>query len=258
MKKFTIKPIADGIYDKLSSRDVVKSVWESTKELSSSVHHQCGVAIENIMRESINRRTLDNITVVMICFQNFKQRLFPEEKSIRSETQDLSQKESDSSMTHKSSFISNTQPDLPTSGYGLDSIFKKEENHLQEKSNNDAKETTQKKPSTSQKTNNEKNNTVQTNSIISKQKANVFRENNVAPEISYRKENTKIKEPTQLSKGAVPISDVNLMSKRLIAKRNEQQKLSVINKSSTQVSEDVKRSSQYKTRESGQPNTIKI
>lgn len=31
----------DGIYDKLSSRDVVKSVWESTQELTNNIHHRC-------------------------------------------------------------------------------------------------------------------------------------------------------------------------------------------------------------------------
>jgi len=264
IKAFRISPdhdfiilATDGIYDKLSSRDVVKGVWESTKELSSNVHHQCGVAIENIMSESINRRTLDNITVVMISFKNFKQKLFPEEKSIRSETQDLSQKDHDSSTTHKSSFISQTQPDLPTPGFGFEAISKREEQHLQEKSNFDEKLNAKKKVSLSQKLNYEKNNSIQCNSTTQKQKTSGALRENIT-EISYRKENTKIKESIPGSKSALPISDVNLMSKRLVAKRNEQQKLSFINKSASQLSEDIKRASQYKSRESGQPNTIKI
>jgi len=67
----------DGIYDKLSSRDVVKCVWESTREKASDIHQQCGLGVEEIMRESLNRRTLDNITVLMICFKNFKNKVFP-------------------------------------------------------------------------------------------------------------------------------------------------------------------------------------
>jgi hypothetical protein len=77
----------------LSSRDVVRSVWESTEERAQNIHHQCGLAVENILRESINRRTLDNITVVMIGFKNFKQKLFPRDKSAKSNNENLIQKE---------------------------------------------------------------------------------------------------------------------------------------------------------------------
>jgi protein phosphatase 2C family protein 2/3 len=85
IKTFKIAPehdfivlASDGVFDKLNSREVIKSVWDSTEqERAQQVHQQCGVGVESILRESINRRTLDNITVVMICFKNFKQRLFP-------------------------------------------------------------------------------------------------------------------------------------------------------------------------------------
>ena len=59
---------------------MIKSVWESTQEHASNIHHQCGLGVENILREAINKRTLDNITVVMICFKNFKYKLFPRDK----------------------------------------------------------------------------------------------------------------------------------------------------------------------------------
>lgn len=90
-----ITSLGDGIYDKLSSRDVVKCVWESTEEKAQNVHHQCGLAVENILRESINRRTLDNITVVMIGFKNFKQRLFPRDKSAKGNNENHVEKEVD-------------------------------------------------------------------------------------------------------------------------------------------------------------------
>ena len=37
-----------------------------------SVHHQCGVSVEMILKMSVARKTLDNITVVMVAFNNFK------------------------------------------------------------------------------------------------------------------------------------------------------------------------------------------
>ena len=69
--------VGDGIYDKLSSRDVSKCFWDTTDEKAANIHEQCGLGVESILSESINRKTLDNITVLMICFKNFKQKLFP-------------------------------------------------------------------------------------------------------------------------------------------------------------------------------------
>jgi len=70
----------DGIFDKLNSQEAVKMIWESTSERASDIHQQCGLGVEGIMRESLVRRTLDNITVVMISLKNFKHKLFPREK----------------------------------------------------------------------------------------------------------------------------------------------------------------------------------
>jgi len=71
----------DGIFDKLSSQEAVKMIWDSTSERASDIHQQCGLGVEGIMRESLVRRTLDNITVVMISLKNFKHKLFPREKA---------------------------------------------------------------------------------------------------------------------------------------------------------------------------------
>ena len=40
-----------------------------------------GLGVEYILRESMNQKSLDNITVVMIAFQNFKKKLFGNNKS---------------------------------------------------------------------------------------------------------------------------------------------------------------------------------
>jgi len=73
---------------------VIKSVWESTQEHASNIHHQCGLGVENILREAINRRTLDNITVVMICFKNFKYKLFPRDKTKKVNEENLKMEQS--------------------------------------------------------------------------------------------------------------------------------------------------------------------
>lgn len=70
---------SDGIYDKLNSADVVQSVWESSvEEKAANIHKQCGFGVDHILRESLNKRSLDNVTVVMVAFANFKRKIFGE------------------------------------------------------------------------------------------------------------------------------------------------------------------------------------
>jgi len=68
----------DGIFDKLSSREVIKLVWETTNHSTArTVHELAGQAVDSILKSSIMKKTLDNITVVMIVFENFKNKFFP-------------------------------------------------------------------------------------------------------------------------------------------------------------------------------------
>jgi protein phosphatase PTC2/3 len=61
----------DGIYDKLSNDEVIEVVWDTFRRDKGSfhtIHEFCGKAVENIMKLSFNKKTLDNVTVVMIAF----------------------------------------------------------------------------------------------------------------------------------------------------------------------------------------------
>jgi hypothetical protein len=54
----------------------VQAAWESArknyKDRGQSIHGMCGVVVEKIMKASVAERTMDNITVVIISFKNFK------------------------------------------------------------------------------------------------------------------------------------------------------------------------------------------
>lgn len=66
---------SDGVYDKLTNKEIVKSAWDSLEDSNAAnIHQQCGLAVENILRSAINSKSLDNITVVMICFKGFKEK----------------------------------------------------------------------------------------------------------------------------------------------------------------------------------------
>lgn len=74
---FAFNNSGDGIFDKLTSKESLRAVWEATYENNyNDVHGFCGKAIENLMRESLVKRTLDNITVVMVAFKNLKNGIF--------------------------------------------------------------------------------------------------------------------------------------------------------------------------------------
>jgi protein phosphatase 2C family protein 2/3 len=62
---------SDGIYDKLSTKDVGEIVWLSKEiQKSSNVHQFCGNAVESIMKVSLARKSYDNITAVIIGFNS--------------------------------------------------------------------------------------------------------------------------------------------------------------------------------------------
>ena len=94
--------IGDGIYDKLSSQDSVKAVWDSTAERATDIHHQCGLGVEEIIRESLYRRTLDNVTVLMICLKNFKHKLFPRSKQAIPTNKELLRRHPETESAHNS------------------------------------------------------------------------------------------------------------------------------------------------------------
>ena len=69
----------DGIFDKLSNTEVIQAAWESAKkkftDRSQAIHQNCGSAVEAILKSSVAERSLDNITVVIIAFKNFRKAL---------------------------------------------------------------------------------------------------------------------------------------------------------------------------------------
>lgn len=71
----------DGVFDKLNNKDANQCVWNSVKDnkalkFANNIHKQSGMGVEYILKNSLLRRTLDNVTVVLIAFANFKHTVF--------------------------------------------------------------------------------------------------------------------------------------------------------------------------------------
>ena len=66
---------SDGIFDKLSNKDIVQCVVNTLNDsiLSKNVHEVCGAAVECVVKNALMRKSLDNVTVVMVAFKHFKQ-----------------------------------------------------------------------------------------------------------------------------------------------------------------------------------------
>jgi len=64
---------SDGIFDKLSNKEAIQCCWNSTRDdLQENVHKQSSLAVEYVLKNALLRRTMDNVTVVLIAFANFK------------------------------------------------------------------------------------------------------------------------------------------------------------------------------------------
>jgi serine/threonine protein phosphatase PrpC len=67
--------LGDGIYDKLSNSEVIDIVWDTLSRERGrfkTIHEFCGKAVENIMKLAFHKKTLDNITVVMIALEGLQ------------------------------------------------------------------------------------------------------------------------------------------------------------------------------------------
>lgn len=57
---------------------MIEAVWSCAREFKGeNIHQTCANGVELIMKSAIAKRTVDNITVVMIAFSSFKYLLFP-------------------------------------------------------------------------------------------------------------------------------------------------------------------------------------
>lgn len=61
----------DGIYDVLSNEELVEIVWNSVKSRKKlSLHEAMKFAAEDIIKEALLKKSLDNVTALVVCFNN--------------------------------------------------------------------------------------------------------------------------------------------------------------------------------------------
>jgi len=70
--------LGDGIFDKLSNRDIIQLVWSTTNKeiIGNNIHEQVGVCVDTVIKTSLLRQSMDNVTCIFIAFQNFQKTIF--------------------------------------------------------------------------------------------------------------------------------------------------------------------------------------
>ena len=63
-----INIIGDGIFDKMTTPEVIETAWNSLNKNTKNIHDFTGRSIENILRLSLQKKSFDNVTVVFIAF----------------------------------------------------------------------------------------------------------------------------------------------------------------------------------------------
>eukprot|EP01017_Pseudomicrothorax_dubius_P026165 TRINITY_DN2899_c0_g1_i3.p1 TRINITY_DN2899_c0_g1~~TRINITY_DN2899_c0_g1_i3.p1 ORF type:complete len:193 (-),score=29.29 TRINITY_DN2899_c0_g1_i3:544-1122(-) len=78
---------SDGVFDRLTNKEIVDAVWAaSTTAKGANMHDHVGFCVDVVMKEALAHRTLDNISVVIVAFKNFKRAVFPKASAPRKQS----------------------------------------------------------------------------------------------------------------------------------------------------------------------------
>jgi len=68
----SLKPLlGDGIFDVLSNEEVVEIVWSTVRsKKAKTLHEAMKMAVESIIREALLKKSLDNVTAIIVCLNN--------------------------------------------------------------------------------------------------------------------------------------------------------------------------------------------
>lgn len=72
----------DGIFDKMTNKEWNDTIWNTVRKTSGNIHKVAGECVEMVLKTSIAKRTIDNITVVIVCLRNIKRSLLSQGNSV--------------------------------------------------------------------------------------------------------------------------------------------------------------------------------
>jgi len=77
-KNFIYIKLGDGIFDQIKSEEAVEAVWKLVNEEAikiNNIHSICIKSVDLIMKTSLLRKSYDNITLLIVAFENFEKKI---------------------------------------------------------------------------------------------------------------------------------------------------------------------------------------
>ena len=72
----------------MNNKEVIASAWDAlADERPASVHEASGLCTDYVLKTSVAKRTMDNITAVFVAFDHFNSALFGRESEVESKRQ---------------------------------------------------------------------------------------------------------------------------------------------------------------------------
>ena len=72
-----MKFLGDGIFDRLNNDQIIDKIWGAKKlgESINDIHSFCGRITDAIIKYSMEKDSVDNVSVVFIAFKNFEKKM---------------------------------------------------------------------------------------------------------------------------------------------------------------------------------------
>ena len=70
--------LGDGIFDRLDNEKILDKIWSLKKAgepIKEDIHNLCGKITDAIMKYSMEKDSIDNVTVTFIAFKNFENKM---------------------------------------------------------------------------------------------------------------------------------------------------------------------------------------
>ena len=69
--------LGDGIFDRLNNDQIINEIWEAKKlgQIVTDIHSFCGKITDTMIKNSIEKNSVDNVSFVFIAFKIFENKL---------------------------------------------------------------------------------------------------------------------------------------------------------------------------------------
>ena len=69
--------LGDGIFDRLDNDQIINKIWGNKKlgQTITDIHSLCGKITDAIIKYSMEKNSVDNVSVIFIAFKNFENKM---------------------------------------------------------------------------------------------------------------------------------------------------------------------------------------